>query len=305
LAWLTRARIALSGADGGPDVGTTVAPVALMVRHFFTVDVEEYFHASVFERVAPQASWRSMESRVDVGVNRLLELLAQHNATATFFVLGWLACRRPDMVRAIASAGHEIASHGWAHQRVTGMDARAFRNDIRRARNSLQDICGASVDGYRAPSFSITRGNDWALDVLIEEGHTYDSSLVPVARPGYGYRGGSDGVHWLRRVAGSLLEVPPATLSLCGVRLPAGGGAYFRLLPLGLAQRAFRSYEARGVPGTFYLHPWELDPGQPRLAVPWWTRMRHYGGIPATEQRLREFMREFRFTSISNGQVLS
>jgi polysaccharide deacetylase family protein (PEP-CTERM system associated) len=241
-----------------------------------------------------------LPSRVDVGVGQLLDLLARYNATGTFFVLGWLADRHPSVVRDIAAAGHEIASHGWAHERVTHICPDRFRQDIRDARQALEDVSGAPVIGYRAPSFSITRANDWALDIIVEEGYRYDSSLFPIVRSGYGYVGGNPDVHWITRPSGRLLELPPATLTVGGVRLPAAGGAYFRLLPLTLVRSAFRAYDRRAARGTFYLHPWELDTHQPRMAVPWWTRIRHYGGIARADARLQSLLAEFRFTAIGS-----
>jgi len=174
-----------------------------------------------------------------------------------------------------------------------------FRADVRRSKVALEDLCGRPVVGYRAPSFSITRENDWALDVLIEEGYTYDSSLMPVRRPGYGYSGGEFDIHWKLRRPGWLLELPPTTLGVLGVRVPAGGGAYLRLFPPGILRAAFREHERRGASGTLYVHPWEFDPGQPRFSVPWWTRMRHYGGIGGAESRLQRLLAEFRFAPIA------
>src|SRR5437868_1994302 len=179
------------------------------------------------------ADWDRLESRVVGSVYRLLELLARHEGRATFFVVGWVAERHPDLVREIAHAGHEIASHSWDHARVTDQSPLMFRDSVRRAKYVLEDLAGAPVLGFRAPSFSIVPGREWALDVLIEEGYRYDSSLFPVRRPGYGY-GYPNGLrdpHWLERPAGRLAEIPPATLQWGGLRLPAAGGAYFRLLP--------------------------------------------------------------------------
>jgi polysaccharide deacetylase family protein (PEP-CTERM system associated) len=240
------------------------------------------------------------ESRVAPQVAQLLDLLAQHGARATFFVLGWVAERQPDLIRTIARAGHEIASHGWDHARVTEQTPEQFRASIRRSKELLETITGTPVLGFRAPSFSIVRGREWALDLLIEEGYRYDSSLFPVRRPGgdYGYPDGSPDPHWLARPAGQLAEIPPTTLRWCGMQLPAAGGAYFRLFPYSLVQAAFRQSERRGVPGTFYIHPWEIDPAQPRFDVPWLTRVRHYGGLRRTARNLGRLLREFRFTAV-------
>ena len=269
-----------------------------MIAHHFTIDLEEYFQVSAFASRVARSEWRHLESRVVGEVTSLLELLARHEARATVFVLGWVAERQPELVRTIARAGHEIASHGWDHARVTDQTPPQFRQSIRRTKALLEEITGAPVLGFRAPSFSIVPGGEWALDILIEEGYRYDSSLFPVRRPGYGYPNGAPDPHWLERPAGRLAEIPPSTLQWCGLRLPAAGGAYFRLLPYDVVRAALRQCERRGVPGTFYIHPWELDPAQPRLAVSWLTRLRHYGGLRRTAQRLERLLAEFRFIAV-------
>lgn len=271
-----------------------------MTAHHFTIDLEEYFQVSAFQSRVARSDWGRFESRVAAQVAQLLELLDRHDARATFFVLGWVAERHADLIRTISRAGHEIASHGWDHARVTDQTPRQFRASIRRTKETLEAIAGSPVLGFRAPSFSIVRGREWAFDVLIDEGYRYDSSLFPIRRPGggYGYPGGSADPHRLERPGGDLVEIPPTTLQWCGMRLPAAGGAYFRLLPYSLVQAAFRQCERRGVPGTFYIHPWEVDPEQPRLRVPWFTRLRHYGGLRRTTQQLARLLTEFRFTAI-------
>ena len=271
-----------------------------MIAHHFTVDVEEYFQVSAFEDCIPRAAWSRLESRAARSVGDLLELLAKHGVCGTFFVLGWLAERHPAVVRAIAQAGHEIASHGWDHQRVSAQTADEFRRSIRRTKQVLEDLSGTGVAGFRAPSFSITRGCEWALDALVEEGYRYDSSLFPVRRPGYGYRNGSYDPHWLESPAGPLVEIPPAVLRRWGMTLPAGGGAYFRVLPYALTRAALRDCERRGVPGTFYIHPWELDPEQPRIAAPLLTRLRHYTGLGRVAARLGRLLHEFRFKPVAD-----
>jgi polysaccharide deacetylase family protein (PEP-CTERM system associated) len=268
--------------------------------HHFSVDVEEYFQVAALEHAVPRAQWPSFESRVGRSVDQLLEMLERRESRGTFFVLGWIADRDPELVRRIAAAGHEIASHGWDHRRVTDQEPCEFRASVRRTRQLLEDLTGAAVLGFRAPSFSIPRGFEWSLDVLIEEGYRYDSSLYPIRRPGYGYANGVRDPHWIERPAGRLAEVPPATYSRMGVRLPAGGGAYFRLLPYALVRSAFRAAERRGVPGTFYIHPWELDVEQPRLDVSVATRIRHYGGLAGARPRLERLLAEFRFRPIAD-----
>jgi polysaccharide deacetylase family protein (PEP-CTERM system associated) len=240
-----------------------------------------------------------MESRVTENVLRLLDLLASTDSQATFFVLGWVAERHPHLPKTIADAGHEISSHGWDHRRVADHDREDFRSSVRRTRQLLQDLTGQPILGYRAPTFSIVPGFEWALDVLIEEGHGYDSSLFPIRRPGYGYPNGERDPHWIERPEGRLAEIPPVTLRLFGVNLPAAGGAYFRTLPYALARSALKDCERRGVPATFYIHPWELDPGQPRLDVPWLTRMRHYSGLSRCAERLRRLLSDFQFRAIA------
>lgn len=269
-----------------------------MLAHHFTIDLEEYFHVGAFESRVTQAEWDGFPSRVEREVELLLDLLARHEARATFFVLGWVAERKPDLIRTIARAGHEIASHGWDHARVTRQTSRQFRASIRRSKELLETLGDAPVLGFRAPNFSIVRGGEWALDILIEEGYRYDSSLFPVRRPGYGYAGGFPDPYWIARRAGWLMEIPPATLHWGGLRLPAAGGASFRLLPYGIVRAALRQCEGREVPGTFFIHPWEIDPGQPRLDVSWLTRARHYGRLRSTLPRLERLLSEFRFTAV-------
>lgn len=272
-----------------------------MVAHHFTIDVEEYFQVAAFEAYVARSSWRTFESRVVRQMEVLLDLLARHDARATCFVLGWVAARAPDLVRTIARAGHEIASHGWDHKRVTHLTPAEFRESIRRSKQVLEEITGTPVSGFRAPSFSIVRGREWALDLLLEEGYRYDSSLFPIRRPGYGYAAGLPDPHWIERPAGRLAEIPPTTLRVGRVRLPAAGGAYFRLLPYGVVHAALRQCSRRHVPGTFYIHPWELDPEQPRINVPWLTRLRHYGGLGGTAQRIDRLLTEFRFTAVRDS----
>ncbi len=265
------------------------------------MDVEEHFQVSAFEPFVPRESWDRLQSRVAGNVSALLELLARHEARATFFVLGWVAERQPEMVKAIAGAGHEVASHGWDHRRVTDQTPDEFRTSVRRTKAALEALTGAPVLGFRAPSFSIVPGREWALDVLVEEGYRYDSSLFPVRRPGYGYAAGQRDPHWLERPGGRLAEIPPATWRVAGVNLPAAGGAYFRLFPYGLVRAALKDCERRAVSGTFYIHPWEVDPAQPRVEAPWLTRVRHYTGLSRTAQRLDRLLSAFRFTAIGPG----
>ncbi len=281
-------------------VSTRVVTAAPGQVHHFTVDVEEYFQVSAFEPSVRRESWSGFESRVERSVSQLLEMLSVSGTRATFFVLGWTAERSPHVVRQIAEAGHEVASHGWDHRRVGEQTRDAFRTSVRRSKSVLEDLTGRVVQGFRAPNFSIVPGREWALDVLVEEGYTYDSSLFPVRRPGYGYPSGDRDPHWLKLPSGRLAEVPPATLRCFGLNVPAAGGAYFRLFPYGVVRAALRDFEVRGVPATFYIHPWELDPDQPRFDVSWLTQLRHYGGLRGTVGRVRRLLREFRFCPIAS-----
>jgi polysaccharide deacetylase family protein (PEP-CTERM system associated) len=269
-----------------------------MSVHHFSVDVEEYFQVAALESVVSRSRWPDFQSRVGASVDLLLRLLSDNGARGTFFVLGWLAERDPGIVHRISSAGHEIASHGWDHRRVSEQAPAEFRESVRRTKALLEDLTGDPVLGFRAPSFSIVRGCEWALDVLLEEGYAYDSSLFPIRRPGYGYANGQRDPHWVERPGGRLGQAPPATLKLGGLRIPAAGGGYFRLFPYGLVRAALREAERRGMPATFYIHPWELDPDQPRFATTPWTSARHYGGLSRTVPRLERLLGEFRFRSI-------
>jgi polysaccharide deacetylase family protein (PEP-CTERM system associated) len=275
-------------------LGSTAA-----TSHFFTVDVEEHFQVSAFDNIVDRADWDRLPSRVEANVDVLLELLERHGSVGTFFTLGWIADRKPALVRRIAAAGHEIASHSWWHRRVSTLTPAEFREEVRRSKLTLEDVAGQAVVGFRAPSFSIVPGIEWAFDVLLEEGYRYDSSLFPIRRPDYGYPSAATVPHQLERPAGTLLELPMATTVLAGLRIPAAGGGYLRQLPYWLIARAFREHAAAGLPAMFYIHPWEIDPDQPRLAVPPVTRWRHYGGLARTLPRLERLLREFRFTSVA------
>jgi polysaccharide deacetylase family protein (PEP-CTERM system associated) len=270
------------------------------MQHHFTVDVEEYYQVSAFEPLVSRESWGSFESRVERTTLDLVDGLGRHGHTGTFFVLGCVAERHPGLVRRIAEAGHEVASHGWDHRRVTQSSPEEFRASVRRSKLALEEIAGVSVLGFRAPSFSIVPGFEWALDVLIEEGYAYDSSIFPIRRPGYGNPSAPRDRHSIPRPAGTIEEFPLSTLTLFGARLPAAGGAYLRLLPDGLVGAALRQSAARGQPGMFYIHPWELDVAQPRIRAPLATRIRHYGGLQRTRGRIERLMEAFEFRSVAS-----
>ena len=267
-----------------------------------TVDVEDYFQVSAFDRIVSRASWGERESRVAMNTRRLLELFDESGVRATFFVLGWVADRAPELVREIAAAGHEIACHGYHHQLLYTLTPKQFREDVREARSALEQIAGRPVVGFRAPSYSVTTSTLWALDILIEEGYLYDASIFPVHHDRYGIPDAHRHPHVMKRRAGTLLEIPASTVRLGGVNLPIAGGGYFRLLPYAWTRWGIRRVNrVEREPVIFYMHPWEIDPGQPRLAVGRSTRLRHYGGLGRTTDRLRRLLRDFRFDSIESA----
>jgi polysaccharide deacetylase family protein (PEP-CTERM system associated) len=269
-------------------------------EHIFTVDVEDYFQVVALEPFVPRSSWDGQPSRIERNVDVLLELLSRRSTLGTFFTLGWIAKKYPNLIRRIAEVGHEVASHSWWHRRVTTITPHEFREEVRSSKAILEDVIGQRVYGFRAPSFSIVPGTEWAFDILIEEGYRYDSSIFPIRRPDYGYPNADTVPHLISRPGGTLLELPLATTEWMGVRLPVGGGGYFRQLPYGMTAKAFRQHSERGVSATFYVHPWEIDPDQPRFPnLPWHTRLRHYRGLSTTLHRLERLLEEFRFTSVA------
>jgi polysaccharide deacetylase family protein (PEP-CTERM system associated) len=275
--------------------------------HIFSVDVEDYFQVVAFERVVNRSEWGRYPSRIEANTDRLLELLDRHKVRGTFFTLGWVALRYPSLIRRIAGQGHEVASHGQLHRRVTMLTPDEFRSDLRQSKAALEDVTAQPCVGFRAPSFSITPRVEWAFDVLLEEGYRYDSSLFPIRRPDYGFPASLPVPHLIERQGGTILELPLATATVAGLRLPAAGGAYLRQLPYALVQRAFRQWGARGVSAMFYIHPWEYDVEQPRLPCGRLTAIRHYRGLDRTWRRLERLLSEFRFTSVMErfGDVLA
>ena len=268
--------------------------------HFFTVDVEEYFQVKALRSVVSRDEWLSRPSRVAKSIDDLLGCLDRHGAHGTFFLLGWIAKYHPDVVRSIANAGHEIASHGFWHEQVTALKPAEFLDDVRSSKCEIEDVTGAPVLGYRAPSFSIIPGWEWAFDVLIEAGYRYDSSLFPIRRRGYGYPSAPRTPHVISRPCGKLAEFPLATTEILGYPVPAAGGGYLRQLPLAVIRRAFREASERGESATFYIHPWEIDPEQPRLAVSHLNRIRHYRGLDRALERIERLLEEFSFGSIAS-----
>jgi polysaccharide deacetylase family protein (PEP-CTERM system associated) len=274
-------------------------PTGVDIVNALSVDVEEYFHAKVFQE-GTNGARAGLESRVEASTERVLALLAAGKARATFFVLGQVAATHPNLVRKIAGENHEIACHGDGHELVSRQTPEEFRSDVRRAKALLEDITGESVVGYRAPNFSIARAQAWAYEILFAEGFRYDSSTYPIRHDSYGDRDAPRFQHdVLRKGSARLIEFPIGTTRLLGVNLPIGGGGYFRLLPMALTRAGIRRVNARErQPVLFYFHPWELDPHQPRPAMPWRNRIRHYIGMAREEKKLARLFRDINFTAI-------
>ena len=265
------------------------------IRNAMTVDVEDYFQVSAFEKYIARADWDALEPRVERNTNRILDLFAEHGVKATFFVLGWVAERYPSLLRRMADEGHEIASHGYSHVRASEQSEAEFRQDVSRARKLLEDLSGTPVVGYRAASYSIGRKNLWALSVLDEEGYRYSSSIYPVRHDLYGMPE-APRFAFFPLGRGRILEVPVTTLSLGGKTFPCGGGGFFRLYPYLLSKLALAHINGRErESGIFYFHPWEIDPQQPRPGVrlDLRTRIRHYLNLSRMENRIRALLRDF------------
>lgn len=273
----------------------------MLLKHCLSFDVEEHFQVSAFESPMRRRHWDAYESRVEKNTSRLLDILAGHKARATFFILGWVAERFPHLVKQIASASHEIASHGYGHELITGQTHSAFRNDVRKTKAILEQLISRPVYGYRAPSFSITKETTWALSILVEEGYRYDSSVFPILHDRYGIPAASLYVHQIKTESGPLWEVPPSVATMFGFRIPVAGGGYFRLYPYFLLRLLLQRIEAGHVPLVMYLHPWELDPDQPRMEGPLISRLRHYLNLSRTEKRLEKLLMDFEFAPIRDA----
>ena len=253
-----------------------------------SVDVEDWFQVGAFEGVIGRGSWDSLSMRVERNCEMILDMFAEADVRATFFTLGWVAKRYPALMRRIADAGHEMASHGWDHARVFQMDRASFRIDLEMSRKTIEDTSGVKVSGYRAPSFSIDQRTPWAFSELAEQGFAYSSSVAPIAHDHYGWREAPRFA--FRPLAGAdLIEIPVTTAEFAGRRLAAGGGGFFRVLPYAFSRWAIRQVNRRDErPAVFYFHPWEIDPGQPRVAnAPLRSRLRHYSRLGAMAGKLR------------------
>lgn len=264
------------------------------ITNALTIDVEDYFQVSAFAPYIARSDWDRRECRVERNVQRILGLLDERRVRATFFTLGWIAERYPGLVRDIVAGGHELASHGYGHERASDLDREAFRHDIVRAKSVLEDTGGVAVKGYRAPSFSIGKGNLWALETLARTGHRYSSSIYPIAHDHYGM---PDAPRFAHHTDQGLLEVPVTTLRLFNRNLPSSGGGYFRLLPYATTRWMLnRVNRVEREPAIFYFHPWEIDPAQPRIAgIDAKTRFRHYVNIDRNERKLGRLLQDFRW----------
>jgi polysaccharide deacetylase family protein (PEP-CTERM system associated) len=264
------------------------------ITNALTIDVEDYFQVSAFAPYIRREDWDQRECRVERNVDRILGLLDQHQTKATFFTLGWVAERYPDMVRRIVREGHELASHGYGHQRASDLTETELFDDVHRAKGILEDIGGQAVLGYRAPSFSIGSGNLWALDTLVKAGYRYSSSIYPVKHDHYGM---PDAPRFAHEVRPGLMEVPPTTLRLFDRNLPSSGGGFFRLLPYSVSRWMLQQVNQRDARSAiFYFHPWEIDADQPRVAgADAKARFRHYVNIDRNERKLARLLQDFRW----------
>lgn len=273
-----------------------------------SIDVEDYFHVNAFAKHVRPEDWHTYPTRVGDNIRQILDMLDEFSVRATFFVLGWVAERMPLLVKEIHRRGHEIACHGYGHQLVYHLTRMQFRDDISRAKNILEDMCGERVCGYRAPSYSITNRSLWALDILVEEGFTFDSSIFPIHHDVYGIPGGKRFIHEISTSEGTIREFPLSTLPvkfwLWHSRLPIAGGGYLRLLPAQLVERAIRTInDKENQPVIVYFHPWEIDPGQPRIRAGLKSSFRHYLNLERMELKVRHLLERFRFTTM--GEVFS
>ncbi len=300
--------------------------------NILTIDVEDYFQVHAFSNVVSYEDWPSFEVRAEQNTRKILSILEQHGVKATFFVLGWIAERIPELVNEIDDQGHEVASHGYQHQHISRQTPEAFRDDIREAKTILEKIIKKPVYGYRAPTYSITEKNLWALKILAEEGYQYDSSIFPIKHDFYGIpdaprcsfkinfnkkdpsRLKDFHIEPFRRPSEfeisydpqEIVEIPISTMRFLGYNFPLAGGGYFRLLPYQIVKAGLKRINQEGNPFIFYLHPWEVDPEQPRVkGIAWKSRLRHYLNLDKTESRFRQLLSDFSFTSVSSIFPLS
>lgn len=272
------------------------------IRNAMTVDVEDYFHVAALASSIDRSTWHSMEYRAEASTHRLLDLFEARGIKATFFVLGWVARKSPPLIREIAQRGHEVASHGMSHKLVFDQTPEEFASETREAKALLEDTIGVQVRGYRASTYSITRRSLWALDILHEAGFEYDSSIFPIKHDTYGIPDAAVEPSYIKTPKGaSLIEFPMSTAPMFGVKLPVSGGGYFRLLPYWVTSMGLRKLNRTlNRPFIFYLHPWEIDPEQPRIKASRLSRFRHYTNLDRCEERLQRLLHDFKFTSVAD-----
>ena len=261
-----------------------------------TIDVEDYFQVGAFTKTIPISDWEKWEFRVEASTETILQILEDAGVKGTFFTLGWIAQKAPQLVKRIAANGHTVASHGFWHQWVYTQTEAAFREEVSTTRKLLQDLSGQPVLSYRAPSFSITKKTPWAHRVLVEEGYLYDSSVFPIHHDVYGNPDAPPRIHRIETEAGPLVEFPPAIVKVLGQNIPTGGGGYFRLFPFAVTRWMLQSINTAGNPFVFYMHPWEVDPDQPRVSgAPLKSRLRHYLNLKRTVPRFKRLLQTFSF----------
>jgi polysaccharide deacetylase family protein (PEP-CTERM system associated) len=275
------------------------------MHNAMTVDVEDYFMVSAFADVIKHEDWHKHESRVELNTYRVLELLDQYSIKATFFVLGWIAQHKKRLVRDIQAAGHEIASHGYKHELVYSIGPEKFREDLRLSKSLLEDCCGIKVNGYRAPSYSITRNSLWALEILIEEGFVFDSSIFPVVHDTYGIPNAKRFPHGIKTASGTIKEFPISTIEIkfgkFAFRIPVGGGGYLRLFPISMINKAVNHINKKEEqPAVIYFHPWEIDPEQPRIQASRRSMFRHYINLEKTFGKIDLLLKTFEFKTMSD-----
>ncbi|MGS2724305.1 XrtA system polysaccharide deacetylase [Porticoccus sp. GXU_MW_L64] len=272
-----------------------------MPNHAISIDVEDYYHVAAFKGVISPSQWQEWPSRVEQNTDKILQLLDNNGVLGTFFVLGWVAERHPQIVRRICAQGHEVASHGYSHQLIYEQRPDTFKEETYKSKQILEEQIQLPVHGYRAASYSITRNSLWAIDILLDLGFRWDSSIFPIYHDNYGIPNTPDCAYQIKGRSGeSLLEIPLTTARFSKLALPAAGGGYFRLYPYWLSRMLFK-YATRNKPGIFYIHPWEVDPSQPRIKnASRLAKFRHYNQLGACEGRLQQLLNDFDFDTISN-----
>ena len=265
-----------------------------------TIDLEDYYQVTAFDHIIDRQNWDNMESRIQQNLEKVLSILDDYKVKATFFVLGWIAERHPVLIRTIFNEGHEVASHGYDHIMINHHSKESFKEDIKKTKHILEDITGCKVKGYRAPTFSINNSSIWALNILSESGHVYDSSIFPIKHDRYGMPHAKRFPHIIEMNGCGIKEFPPSTIRIFDWNFPIAGGGYLRLFPLKLIEWGIkRINDIEKQPAIIYMHPWEFDPAQPRMPVSRLSRFRHYVNLDSTENKLRHLIKNFKFTTLS------